>query len=59
VRFEKRNGVQQAECSVDVFNLVNTVNFVNFVGTQTSPLYGQANAAYAARKVQLSMRFSF
>jgi len=59
VRFEKRNGVQQAEFSVDVFNLVNTVNFVNFVGTQTSPLYGQANAAYAARKVQLSMRFSF
>jgi len=58
VRFERQNA-RQAEFAVDTFNLFNTVNFVNFVGTQTSPLYGRANAAFAARQVQLSLRFRF
>ncbi len=58
VRFEKQNPLQ-AEFAVDAFNLFNCVNFANFVGTQTSPFYGRANAAYPARQVQLSIRFSF
>jgi hypothetical protein len=58
MRFEHQKALQ-AEFGVDVFNLFNTVNFVNFVGTQTSPFYGRANAAYPARQVQLLVRFTF
>jgi hypothetical protein len=47
------------EFGADAFNLFNHVNFANYVGTLTSPFFGRANAANAARQLQLSVRFSF
>ncbi len=54
-----RQKASQVEFGVDAFNVLNHVNFKNYVGTLTSPFFGRANAAEAARQVQLSMRFSF
>jgi hypothetical protein len=47
------------ELSADVFNVLNHVNYTNFVGIVGSPYFGRANAARAARKVQLSLRYRF
>jgi hypothetical protein len=58
VRFEKPRALQ-AEIAADAFNLLNNVNFTAFVGTLTSPFYGRANSAYAARQMQLSFRLRF
>lgn len=58
-RFEKDKSRPQMELAVDAFNLFNQVNFKNFVGTLTSPFFGRANAAYPARQLQLSLRFTF
>jgi hypothetical protein len=58
LRFEKPRALQ-AEIVADAFNLLNNVNFTAFVGTLTSPFYGRANSAYAARQVQLSFRLRF
>jgi hypothetical protein len=44
---------------VDAFNVFNRVNFKNFVGVQTSPFFGRANSANAARQLQFSMKFHF
>jgi hypothetical protein len=54
-----RQKASQVEFGVDAFNVFNHVNFKNYVGTLTSPFFGRANAAEAARQVQLSVRFSF
>ena len=58
-RFAKSEGRRQIEVAVDAFNLLNSVNFNNYVGDLTSPFFGRADAAYPARQLQLSMRFSF
>ena len=58
-RFAKSEGRRQIEVAVDAFNLLNSVNFNNYVGDLTSPFFGRADAAYSARQLQLSMRFSF
>jgi hypothetical protein len=44
---------------LDAFNVLNHTNFVNFVGVQTSPFFGQANAALPLRTIQLSARYHF
>jgi hypothetical protein len=49
----------QVEFGVDAFNILNHVNFKNYVGTLTSPFFGRANTADAARQMQLSIRLSF
>ena len=50
---------QNLEISVDFFNLFNRTNFSNFVGAQSSPFFGQANAAQQARTIQVSGRYRF
>ncbi len=47
------------ELGVDAFNVFNRVNYKDFVGTLTSPFFGRANAAQAARQLQLSFRIKF
>jgi carboxypeptidase family protein len=47
------------EIAVDAFNLFNNVNRQNFVGDVTSPFFGQAVGADPARRLQLSLRFTF
>jgi carboxypeptidase family protein len=47
------------ELGIDAFNIFNHVNYDNFVGTLTSPFFGRANAAQAARQLQLSCKFKF
>jgi hypothetical protein len=42
-----------------VQNLFNRVNYTNFVGVLTSPFYGRATSAQAARRAELGWRFSF
>jgi hypothetical protein len=44
---------------VEAFNLLNRVNDRNYIGTMTSVFFGRANAAYPARQLQTSVRFSF
>jgi len=44
---------------VDAFNVLNKVNYNNYVGNMSSPFFGQAISAQAARRLQLSMRFEF
>jgi len=47
------------ELSVDSFNILNHTNYDHFVGVLNSPFYGRANAALAARTVQVSLRYSW
>ena len=49
----------KVEMGADAFNLFNRVNFKDFVGTLASPFFGRANAAHAARELQLSFRYRF
>ena len=44
---------------VDVFNATNRTNFKAVVGDMSSPFFGRANAAAAARTVQFSARYTF
>lgn len=44
---------------VDVRNLTNRANLAGYNGVLTSPLFGRANRALGARRIQLGLRFSF
>jgi hypothetical protein len=44
---------------VDAFNVLNHVNYSRYIGTLTSPFFGQAISAQAARQIQLSVRVKF
>jgi hypothetical protein len=44
---------------VDAFNVLNRVNYAGYVGTLTSPFFGQAVAADAPRRLQLTLRLHF
>jgi hypothetical protein len=48
-----------AVVGIDAFNLLNRVNYSRFIGTLTSPFFGQAISAQAARQLQLSVRLRF
>ncbi len=50
---------QNLEINIDFFNLLNRTNFNNFIGAQSSPFFGKANSAQAARAIQLSARYRF
>jgi len=56
---QKREHAPTIEWAIDAFNVLNQVNFKTYVGTMTSPFFGRANAALAARQLQLSLRFNF
>jgi Carboxypeptidase regulatory-like domain/TonB dependent receptor len=43
----------------DAFNVLNHVNYGRYIGTLTSPFFGQAISASAARRLQLSVRVRF
>ncbi len=58
-RLARREHPPSIELAVDAFNVLNHVNFQNYVGTMTSPFFGQANVAYPARQLQLTLRFIF
>lgn len=45
--------------TIDAFNILNTVNPDGFVGNLSSPLFGQATSAGAARRLQAGLRWSF
>jgi hypothetical protein len=44
---------------VDAFNVLNRVNYTGWVGNLSSPFFGQATSAQAARRFQLTARFEF
>ena len=50
---------QNLDINVDFFNVFNRTNFNNFIGAQSSPFFGKANSAQAARAIQLSARYRF
>lgn len=45
--------------AVDAFNVTNHVNYMTYVGNLSSPFFGEAVSARPARRLQLSLRFSF
>src|SRR5215510_7229120 len=45
--------------SADAFNALNRTNFNRIIGEQSSPFFGQANSALPARRLQLSIKYSF
>jgi len=48
-----------ATIGLDAFNVLNRVNYTSFVGNLSSPFFGQAVAAQAPRRLQLSFRLRF
>src|SRR5262249_663896 len=47
------------DLSIDGFNALNRTHFNRVIGAESSPFFGQANSALPARKVQLSLKYSF
>lgn len=45
--------------NLDAFNVLNRVNLTRMVGNQSSPFFGRATAAGAARRLQASIQFDF
>ncbi len=54
-----RNQGRRFEMYLFASNLFNRVNRSAYVGVLTSPLFGQATSAQAARRVELGWRFAF
>lgn len=44
---------------IDAFNVLNRTNYAGFIGNLSSPFFGLPVAARAARRIQLSLGFSF
>ncbi len=44
---------------LDAFNALNRVNYAGFVGNLSSPFFGRAVSARAARRLQLGLRYEF
>jgi outer membrane receptor protein involved in Fe transport len=55
----KPNDPWMLTVGLDAFNVLNHTNFTSYVGTVTSPLFGQATAAFPPRRLQLSVRTRF
>jgi hypothetical protein len=53
------SGFRKMELSIDAFNLFNHPNLTNIIGQVSSPRFGQATGALAARTIQMSLRFNF
>jgi hypothetical protein len=45
--------------ALDAFNVINRVNYSGYIGNLSSPFFGHAIASQPARRLQLSMRFTF
>lgn len=50
---------QNLEVNIDAFNLFNHTNPESYIGVMTSPFFGRANAALAARTLQFSVRYRY
>ncbi len=59
IYLNKESQYPHMEIRFDAFNVFNRLNAVNYVGTQTSPIFGQANSALPPRQLQASLKFSF
>jgi Carboxypeptidase regulatory-like domain/TonB dependent receptor len=55
----KKEKSPKVTTAIDAFNVTNRVNYSGFIGTFSSPFFGQAIASRPARRLQLSMRFTF
>jgi hypothetical protein len=58
-RGKKKDSGLKGTVAVDAFNVLNKVNYTSFVGNLSSPFFGQAVAAQAPRRLQLSFRLKF
>jgi hypothetical protein len=47
------------EIAIDSFNVLNHTNPSSYVGVESSPLFGQPNAAYNGREMQFSFQVHF
>ena len=57
---ESRRGKQQVvELSLDAFNVTNHTNVTHMIGVLSSPFFGRANSADAARRFQVSLNYEF
>jgi hypothetical protein len=45
--------------ALQAFNVLNRVNYGTYVGVISSPLFGQPDSAYPARRIQATARFRF
>jgi hypothetical protein len=60
VRFGDRAGAAPyAIFTLSAENVTNRVNYADFNGVVTSPLFGAANRALGARRIELAARFGF
>ena len=60
--YTRQGGDQQLfgiEVAAEATNLFNRVNLTGFNGIQTSPFFGQANAAHPARQISAQITFYF
>ncbi len=57
---EQRSPIRHGlELSADAFNATNHTNVTSIVGVQSSPFFGRANSATAARTFQFSLKYLF
>src|SRR6266536_4078072 len=56
VLVQREHGSKYLELRADAFNTFNRVNASNYIGVLSSPLFGRANSALAARQIQISMK---
>jgi len=57
---EQRSPIRHSlELSADAFNATNHTNVTSIVGVQSSPFFGRANSATAARTFQFSLKYLF
>lgn len=54
-----KNEKRSLNLNANIRNLFNSANLTNYVGVQTSPFFGQATLARAARSIDLGLSFAF
>jgi outer membrane receptor protein involved in Fe transport len=58
-RDKKKDDGPTLSLNADAFNVLNRTNYAGFVGNQSSPFFGLPVAARPARRMQLTVGFSF
>ena len=57
--FPQREHAHFVDLAWDTFNILNHANFEKYNGVITSPTFGEPYTAFAARQLQLSVRYHF
>ena len=57
--FPQREHTHFVDLAWDTFNILNHANFEKYNGVITSPTFGEPYTAFAARQLQLSVRYHF